>query len=394
MMSFIKKLWGTFWRPAVHISLGILTLGGFVAGVIFWGGFNTALEITNTEKFCIGCHEMKDNVYKELQTTVHWSNNAGVRATCPDCHVPHNWTDKIARKMQASKEVFGAIFGTIDTREKFLAKRGELAQHEWKRFASNGSLECKNCHQYESMKWEEMSPLAQSQMKQAAEKDQSCLDCHKGIAHSLPDNMDTSGGMVSQLVSQSQNTSYTEGSNYFSVRYLPMYEDEALTQSGGELNPASEVKVVAVKGNAIQIEINGWRKTKGFGRVISEDFGMNIPTAALSKDAAQNNTLVQKFEEKEDDLTGLPWQRVTVKLWMPKESLVDNVDMIWSETKSAYTTNCSVCHTQPAENHFDANTWPGMFNGMLAFVNLDRDSEALVLKYLQKHSSDFSDSGH
>ncbi|MGF1875123.1 pentaheme c-type cytochrome TorC [Photobacterium frigidiphilum] len=394
MMSFIKKLWGTFWRPAVHISLGILTLGGFVAGVIFWGGFNTALEITNTEKFCIGCHEMKDNVYEELQTTVHWSNNAGVRATCPDCHVPHNWTDKIARKMQASKEVFGAIFGTIDTREKFLAKRGELAQHEWKRFASNGSLECKNCHQYESMKWEEMSPLAQSQMKQAAEKDQSCLDCHKGIAHSLPDNMDTSGGMVSQLVSKSHNTSYTEGSNYFSVRYLPMYEDEALTQSGGELNPASEVKVVVVKGNAIQIEINGWRKTKGFGRVISEDFGMNIPTAALSKDAAQNDTLVQKFEEKEDDLTGLPWQRVTVKLWMPKESLVDNVDMIWSETKSAYTTNCSVCHTQPAENHFDANTWPGMFNGMLAFVNLDRDSEALVLKYLQKHSSDFSDSGH
>ncbi|EAS40955.1 pentaheme c-type cytochrome TorC [Photobacterium profundum] len=394
MMSFIKKLWGTFWRPAVHISLGILTLGGFVAGVIFWGGFNTALEITNTEKFCIGCHEMKDNVYEELQTTVHWSNNAGVRATCPDCHVPHNWTDKIARKMQASKEVFGAIFGTIDTREKFLAKRGELAQHEWERFASNGSLECKNCHQYESMKWEEMSTLAQSQMKQAAEKDQSCLDCHKGIAHNLPDNMDASGGMVSQLVSKSQNTSYTEGNNYFSVRYLPMYEDEALTQSGGELNPASEVKVVAVKGDAIQVEINGWRKTKGFGRVISEDFGMNIPTAALSKDAAQNDMLVQKFEEKEDDLTGLPWQRVTVKLWMPKGSLVDNVDVIWSETRPAYTTNCSVCHTQPAENHFDANTWPGMFNGMLAFVNLDRDSEALVLKYLQKHSSDFSDSGH
>ncbi|MGF1790438.1 pentaheme c-type cytochrome TorC [Photobacterium profundum] len=394
MMSFIKKLWGTFWRPAVHISLGILTLGGFVAGVIFWGGFNTALEITNTEKFCIGCHEMKDNVYEELQTTVHWSNNAGVRATCPDCHVPHNWTDKIARKMQASKEVFGAIFGTIDTREKFLAKRGELAQHEWERFASNGSLECKNCHQYESMKWEEMSTLAQSQMKQAAEKDQSCLDCHKGIAHNLPDNMDASGGMVSQLVSKSQNTRYTEGNNYFSVRYLPMYEDEALTQSGGELNPASEVKVVAVKGDAIQVEINGWRKTKGFGRVISEDFGMNIPTAALSKDAAQNDMLVQKFEEKEDDLTGLPWQRVTVKLWMPKGSLVDNVDVIWSETRPAYTTNCSVCHTQPAENHFDANTWPGMFNGMLAFVNLDRDSEALVLKYLQKHSSDFSDSGH
>lgn len=79
---------------------------------------------------------------------------------------------------------------------------------------------------------------------------------------------------------------------------------------------------------------------------------------------------------------------------MPKESMLANVDEIWSETKSAYNTNCSVCHTQPEEAHFDANTWPGMFNGMLAFVNLDHDSEALVLKYLQKHSSDFADGHH
>ncbi|MDO6497114.1 pentaheme c-type cytochrome TorC [Photobacterium sanguinicancri] len=394
MMNTIKKLWMTFWRPAVHISLGVLTLGGFIAGVIFWGGFNTALEHTNTEEFCIGCHEMRDNVYVELQSTVHWSNHSGVRATCPDCHVPHNWTDKIARKMQASKEVFGAIFGTIDTREKFLEKRLELANHEWKRFAANGSMECKSCHNYDSMDWDLMSDRARSQMKQAAERDQSCIDCHKGIAHQLPGNMEASGGMVDQLVAKAQNTQYSEGNNYFSVRFLPMFEDEAMTKDGGQLNPASEVKVVAVTDKAIQVEINGWRKTKGFGRVINEDFGMNIPTAALSKEAAQSEGLVEKFEEKEDDLTGLPWQRVSVKLWMPKESMLANVDEIWSETKSAYNTNCSVCHTQPEEAHFDANTWPGMFNGMLAFVNLDHDSEALVLKYLQKHSSDFADGNH
>ena len=394
MISLINKLWATFWRPAVHISLGVLSLGGFVAGIIFWGGFNTALEFTNTEKFCIGCHEMRDNVYEELQATVHWSNHSGVRATCPDCHVPHNWTDKIARKMQASKEVFGAIFGTINTREKFLEKRLELANHEWKRFSANGSLECKNCHNYDSMKWEEMSELANVQMKQAAERDQSCMDCHKGIAHELPGNMEASGGMISELVQKANNTSYSEGESYFSVRYLPMYEDEALTVDGGQLNPASEVKVVQVKDSAIQVEIAGWRKTKGFGRVINEDFGLNIPTAALSKDVALSDSLVEKFEEKEDDLTGLGWQRISVKLWMPKESLMEDVEEIWAVAGPAYKDNCSVCHTQPAENHFDANTWPGMFNGMLAFVNLDNDSEALVLKYLQKHSSDFSDGGH
>ncbi|MCD9547524.1 pentaheme c-type cytochrome TorC [Photobacterium carnosum] len=394
MVTFIKKLWLTFWRPATKISLGVLTLGGFVAGVVFWGGFNIALEVTNTEKFCISCHSMRDTVYPELQGTIHWENNAGVRATCPDCHVPHNWTDKIARKMQASKEVFGAIVGTIDTPEKFEAKRLELAQHEWKRFAANKSLECKSCHSYDSMKWDEMSPRAQVQMKQAAAKDQSCIDCHKGIAHHLPSNMDSSGGMISELAAVAQNTDYENGNTYYSMQFIPMFEDEEKTQDGGSLEPASGVKVVAVKDDMLQIEISGWRKEKGFGRVINQDFGMNIPTAALSKTAAQNKDIVKGTTEKEDDITGLKWQQVTATLWVEKAKFVSNVNDIWSVAQSAYKTNCSVCHTQPAENHFDANTWPGMFNGMLAFVNFDTDSEAIVLKYLQNHSSDFAKEKH
>ena len=106
----LKSYWETLTRPSRYFSLAFLTMGGFIAGIVFWGGFNTALEITNTERFCISCHEMRDNVYAELKSTIHYTNRSGVRATCPDCHVPHNWTDKIARKMQASKEVWGKIF--------------------------------------------------------------------------------------------------------------------------------------------------------------------------------------------------------------------------------------------------------------------------------------------
>ena len=278
--------------------------------------------------------------------------------------------------------------------KKFEAKRLELAQHEWKRFAANKSLECKSCHSYDSMKWDEMSPRAQVQMKQAAAKDQSCIDCHKGIAHHLPSNMDSSGGMISELAAVAQNTDYENGNTYYSMQFIPMFEDEAKTQDGGSLEPASGVKVVAVKDDMLQIEISGWRKEKGFGRVINQDFGMNIPTAALSKTAAQNKDIVKGTTEKEDDVTGLKWQQVTATLWVEKAKFVSNVNDIWSVAQSAYKTNCSVCHTQPAENHFDANTWPGMFNGMLAFVNFDTDSEAIVLKYLQNHSSDFAKDKH
>lgn len=175
-------------RPSLYWSMGFLTLGGFIGGIIFWGGFNTALEATNTEQFCISCHEMRDNPYAELKTTIHYSNRSGVRASCPDCHVPHEWTDKIARKTQASKEVWGKIFATIDTREKFLNKRLELAQHEWTRLKANDSLECRNCHNFQFMDFTRQSTRAAEQHGTALAKgEKTCIDCHKGIAHQLPD---------------------------------------------------------------------------------------------------------------------------------------------------------------------------------------------------------------
>jgi cytochrome c-type protein NapC len=187
LWSFLQRAWTLASRPSRHLSLGFLTLGGFLCGVLFWGGFNTALEATNTETFCVSCHEMHDNVYQELQRTVHFANRSGVRATCPDCHVPHEWTDKIARKMQASKEVWGHIFGTINTRQKFEAHRLELAKHEWARLKANDSLECRNCHAAPAMDFTRQSQRAQRIHSEfLIGGDRTCIDCHKGIAHELP----------------------------------------------------------------------------------------------------------------------------------------------------------------------------------------------------------------
>jgi len=179
--------WTILRSPSQTLSLGFLTIGGFVGGIMFWGGFNTAMEVTNTEKFCVSCHEMRDNVLQELKSTIHYSNRSGVRATCPDCHVPHNWTNKIGRKIQASKEVWGAIFGSISTREKFLAMRFELASHEWERLKANDSLECRNCHSAESMDISKQSQrAANAHQRSLFTGVKTCIDCHKGIAHRLP----------------------------------------------------------------------------------------------------------------------------------------------------------------------------------------------------------------
>ena len=153
---------------------------------MFWGSFNWSLELTNNEEFCITCHEMKDNVYQEYKQTIHYSNRSGVRATCPDCHVPKTWVHKIARKIQASNELYHHFLGTIDTREKYEAKRLKLAKNEWRRMKETDSRECRNCHNFDYMDFTVQEKRSRKRHAVAIEKDKTCIDCHKGIAHELP----------------------------------------------------------------------------------------------------------------------------------------------------------------------------------------------------------------
>ena len=107
--------WRMLRRPSAKYSLLTLVVGGFAAGIVFWGGFHTVVEATNTETFCIGCHEMRNNVYEEYKKTIHYNNRTGVRAVCSDCHVPKEWGAKMLRKIQATREVYGKLTGSIDT---------------------------------------------------------------------------------------------------------------------------------------------------------------------------------------------------------------------------------------------------------------------------------------
>ncbi len=182
----LRRLWTALWRPSVRYSLAVLLIVGAAGGVIFWGGFNWAMEMTNREEFCVSCHEMKDNVFAEYQGSVHDSNPSGVRATCPDCHVPKEWVHKIARKIQASNEVLHWALGTIDTREKFEDHRLRLANNVWTSMKKTDSRECRNCHNFQSMDVTQQRSRARDRHLNGALQGQTCIDCHKGIAHQLP----------------------------------------------------------------------------------------------------------------------------------------------------------------------------------------------------------------
>ena len=184
--GFIRRCWGALRSPSARWSMLALLVVGFFSGIVFWGGFHTAMDATNTIEFCTGCHEMHDNVYQEYQGTVHDINRSGVRAICSDCHVPRDWVHKVARKIRASNEVYHWLRGTVNTPEKFEAHRMEMATRVWATMKSTDSRECRNCHSFRSMNPAKQSPRAQKNHLQAQADGKTCIDCHKGIAHLLP----------------------------------------------------------------------------------------------------------------------------------------------------------------------------------------------------------------
>ncbi len=194
--KFICRIWQLLKKPSVKYSLGALLVVGFISGILFWGAFNTAMEMTNTEKFCISCHEMEDTVYQEYKETIHYSNRTGVRATCPDCHVPKEWHHKVVRKIQATNELWHKALGSIDTLEKFEAKRLTLAKNVWRAMETTDSRECRNCHNFEFMDFAEQGRRAVKAHSEGLTSGSTCIDCHKGIAHKLPDMREVDSSAV------------------------------------------------------------------------------------------------------------------------------------------------------------------------------------------------------
>ena len=188
--GWIKRLW----QRISALNAFVLLVSGVFAGIILWGGFNTALEMTNTMDFCISCHEMKDNPYKEYKDTIHFKNPSGVQVTCADCHVPRPWVYKVIRKIQASRELVYKVTGKIDTPEKYNEHRWDLANRVWDSMKSTDSRECRNCHSFQSMDLSEQDRSARKKHSRAIDEGKTCIDCHKGIAHEEPDEPEETAG--------------------------------------------------------------------------------------------------------------------------------------------------------------------------------------------------------
>jgi cytochrome c-type protein NapC len=197
--GFFAWLWR---RPQRWWLLGIPAgaLLAFTAGVIFWASFMGAVKYAETDSFCTSCHEMKQP-YQELTRSVHFSNVLGIQASCGNCHVPPTFFAGMWRHIQAYKEVLGHMGGELNTPAKYEAHRMVLAQKIWTELKANDSAECRSCHTPSQMAFAKQPPNAASAHQSLKQGGTTCIDCHQGVAHTLPQDpvAPTTGALLRPL---------------------------------------------------------------------------------------------------------------------------------------------------------------------------------------------------
>jgi len=188
--SFWTRLWQ---RPDKRWLLGI-PVGGFLmlgVGAVALGTFNWVVHKTSSTEFCLSCHSHEQFIKPEYEASGHFRNEAGVRADCSDCHLPHdNWFALTLKKVIVIKDVFGEMSGKISTADKYEAHRGPMALIVWEQMLNNDSKYCRTCHSFEAMDTEAQGKMPARMHPKAMQSGKSCVECHRGIVHALPHNAD------------------------------------------------------------------------------------------------------------------------------------------------------------------------------------------------------------
>ncbi len=197
--------WERFWsRPKSRWLIG-MPIGAwfmFAAGAFAMLSFEVVMYQTSTEKFCTtACHSMATFTAPEWRDSIHYSNRSGVKATCSDCHIPKVYPQSLwAKAYDGGRHMIAEILGTIDTQEKYEARRVLMAEYVWRNMKKNDSRECRNCHDPQFMELASQNQRAARAHQQGSQQGQTCINCHKGIAHKTPDEVVNELAKVSSSV--------------------------------------------------------------------------------------------------------------------------------------------------------------------------------------------------
>ena len=184
----IKRTWRGLTSPSPRRSVLTLVVVGIIVGFVATAGTQVMVHVTGTNEFCsTSCHSMQW-VAAEYKKSVHAVNHTGTGAGCHDCHIPKDYPRLLFYKARAGiKDAIGEMTGVIGTEDKFKKERARMAKHVWDEYKANDSQQCRNCHTFTPEIVKAQKDFVQPMHQQVLAGQGTCIDCHKGIAHTSPE---------------------------------------------------------------------------------------------------------------------------------------------------------------------------------------------------------------
>jgi trimethylamine-N-oxide reductase cytochrome c-type subunit TorC len=234
------------------------------------------------------------------------------------------------------------------------------------------------------MDFHNQRPKAAETMQKAAKDGETCINCHKGIAHKLPDMTAGYKAMARQLLAQGQKDAAT-ADRLFALKTKPLFAAaDPNGDAAGRLFPATPVRVLARENGLLKVQIEGWQQEQA-ERVMYQRFGQRVFAAALQPPLIEAVKLGQGKKDPDSDLT---WSPATLEAWTTPDALTADEAGLWAYGQEMFVSSCSTCHAKPAPDHYLANQWIGTLKAMSRFISLDKDDYALLQTYLQLNAKD------
>ncbi|MEF2074773.1 NapC/NirT family cytochrome c, partial [Consotaella aegiceratis] len=232
--------------------------------------------------------------------------------------------------------------------------------------------------------FDKQKPEAAKQMQTAMQNGDTCISCHKGIAHKMPD---MSAGYKAMLNDIKADAGSDTGDEVYAIATMPLYADQPSDDAGkgdGNLMPLAKVKVLERSGDWAKVSIDGWAQD-GVERLLVTAMGRRIFEATLSPDMAQSLQVLQTTVDPDTDLT---WHEASIEAWTKADNLTDDaagLNDYGTELKSAA---CGACHATPPSDHYLANQWIGIVKEMKGYTALSAEEVRILQSFIQLHAKD------
>ena len=319
---------------------------GLLCGLAAWGGYEGVTAYFTTNAFCVSCHEMR-GMADDYQKSIHFTNPAGVRAQCADCHVPKPFVARITHMVFATRDLIGHVRGVLDTPEKVDARRLDMAKSVWAEMAATDSLSCRGCHSFEAMDFARQRPKAAEAMHAPMPPGTSCINCHRGIAHRL-----------AVVAVKSPSITVTPAA----VRALPGAPAASSRGTGSSATTSAETVSKAFIGEAaaplsatpggppiatlfVSAPVTVTTTEAGASKVVAALWMKAEAVAPGPLFAAPNGVEVGRLDAAANAKAGAArdgWIAVQIDGYVATVTVVGSLEPVWQAAESTYEFSCAV----------------------------------------------------